>query len=156
MCETGFGFSFHDKGNSQCLDRMTRIVTRQMEDIPENSVVFINLVDTDTLYGHRRDPAGYGREIRRISEYLEGFCGLMRKEDVLYFTADHGCDPCFSGTDHTREYVPVLAFYKAEQNDDRPGEARSAEDNCIGITEGFDWCVKDIVRLEKEKNNESV
>ena len=148
--ETGFDFSFHDKGNDQCLARMTEIVTRGIPDIPERSVVFINLVDTDTLYGHRRDPAGYGREIMRISRYLEGFCGLMRNTDVLYFTADHGCDPGFSGTDHTREYVPLLVFDKSLVNDDGPVEAPEADARCLGISEGFNWCVKDIIRREKE------
>ena len=129
---------------------MTEIVTRGIPDIPERSVVFINLVDTDTLYGHRRDPAGYGREIMRISRYLEGFCGLMRNTDVLYFTADHGCDPGFSGTDHTREYVPLLVFDKSLVNDDGPVEAPEADARCLGISEGFNWCVKDIIRREKE------
>ena len=148
--ETGFGFSYHDKGNDQCLARMTEIVTRNNPEIPERSVVFVNLVDTDTLYGHRRDPSGYGREIMRISRYLEGFCGLMRDTDVLYFTADHGCDPCFKGTDHTREYVPLLVFNKSLVNDDEPSGAPGAEEMCLGISEGFDWCVKDIIRREKE------
>ncbi len=149
--ETGFNISFHDKGNDQCLNRMTQIVTRRTEGIDENSVIFINLVDTDTLYGHRRDPSGYWKEIARISRYLEGFYGLMHKNDVLYFTADHGCDPCFSGTDHTREYVPLLALEKEDRNDDMPGLMKTAEEKLIGITNGFDWCVKDIVRREKEK-----
>ena len=146
--EEGFILSYHDKGNDNCLRRMTEIVTRSGDEIPENALIFVNLVDTDTLYGHRRDPEGYGNEISRISGYLEGFCGLMHNNDILYFTADHGCDPSFGGTDHTREFVPLLAYVKAEQNEDAPGSMETASEKCIGITEGFDWCVNDILERE--------
>jgi phosphopentomutase len=146
--EQGFILSYHDKGNDQCLRRMTELVNRAGDAVPENSLVFVNLVDTDTLYGHRRDPEGYGREVSRLSRYLEGFCGLMHKNDILYFTADHGCDPGFAGTDHTREYVPLLVYVRSEQNEDAPGKQPDAEARCLGVTEGFDWCVKDILRRE--------
>lgn len=144
--EEGLFLSFHDKGNDACLKRMTDIVTRGKEysTVPENSVIFINLVDTDTLYGHRRDPEGYGKEIDRLSKYLEGFTGLMKEGDVLYITADHGCDPSFRGTDHTREFVPMLVFEKGLQG--KPGIHKSGEN--LGIIEGFDFAVKDILRRE--------
>ena len=149
--ETEFEYSYHDKGNDQCLSRMTQIVTRSGDDIPENSVVFVNLVDTDTLYGHRRDCEGYGREVRRVSRYLEGFCGLMKDNDVLYFTADHGCDPGFKGTDHTREYVPALTYVKAEYAGANAEKRLPAAERNLGIADGFDWIAKDIVRRERER-----
>ena len=61
-------------------------------------------------YGHRRDPQGYARALSEFDEWLGGFMEKMRPDDVLMITADHGCDPCYSGTDHTREYIPLLAY----------------------------------------------
>ncbi len=147
--EEGFDFSYHDKGNTQCLSRMTEIVTGSGDRIPDEAVVFVNLVDTDTLYGHRRDPEGYGREISRISSYLEGFCGLMKPGDVLYFTADHGCDPSFRGTDHTREYVPMLVFEKSVTRSPVSRRAPLGEMD-LGVIDGFDYPSKDIIRRVKE------
>lgn len=69
---------------------------------------FVNLVDFDMKYGHRRDVDGYAEALSEFDRWLTGFRKAMRPEDVLMITADHGCDPGFSGTDHTREYVPLL------------------------------------------------
>ena len=71
---------------------------------------FTNLVDFDMSCGHRRDPQGYAKALSEFDEWLGGFMAKMRHDDVLIITADHGCDPCFSGTDHTREYIPVLVY----------------------------------------------
>ena len=59
-------------------------------------------------YGHRRDPEGYAQALNEFDVWLGGFLDKMQREDVLIITADHGCDPCHSGTDHTREYIPVM------------------------------------------------
>lgn len=71
---------------------------------------FVNLVDFDALWGHRRDAIGYGREIVRFDEKLGELLPLMREDDLLIITADHGNDPTYIGTDHTREKVPFLAY----------------------------------------------
>lgn len=71
---------------------------------------FVNLVDFDALWGHRRDPIGYGREIVQFDEKLGELLSLLREDDLLIITADHGNDPTYSGTDHTREKVPFLAY----------------------------------------------
>ena len=71
---------------------------------------FVNLVDFDALWGHRRDAIGYGREIVRFDEKLGELLPLMRADDLLIITADHGNDPTYTGTDHTREKVPFLAY----------------------------------------------
>ncbi len=71
---------------------------------------FVNLVDFDMKYGHRRDVDGYAAALSEFDRWLAGFLEGMRQEDVLMITADHGCDPGFSGTDHTREYVPLLIY----------------------------------------------
>jgi phosphopentomutase len=71
---------------------------------------FTNLVDFDALWGHRRNPVGYGEELERFDEKLGEFLKVMREDDLLIVTADHGNDPTHTGTDHTREQVPFLAY----------------------------------------------
>lgn len=71
---------------------------------------FVNLVDFDALWGHRRDPIGYGAEIERFDEKLGILLPKLREDDLLIITADHGNDPTYTGTDHTREKVPFLAY----------------------------------------------
>ena len=71
---------------------------------------FVNLVDFDALWGHRRDAIGYGKEIVRFDEKLGELLPLLREDDLLIITADHGNDPTYTGTDHTREKVPFLAY----------------------------------------------
>ncbi|WP_337995738.1 phosphopentomutase [Oleispirillum naphthae] len=74
------------------------------------SLVFANFVDFDTLYGHRRDVEGYAAALEAFDARLPELAAALRCEDVVILTADHGCDPTWGGTDHTREWVPVLAF----------------------------------------------
>lgn len=73
---------------------------------------FINLVDFDMLYGHRRDAAGYTNALNEFDSWLSGFMSKIHDDDVIMITADHGCDPCFTGTDHTRECTPLLVYGK--------------------------------------------
>jgi phosphopentomutase len=72
--------------------------------------VFANFNDFDALYGHRRDVAGYAAALAAFDAALPQFRGRLRQGDLAIITADHGCDPSWRGTDHTREHVPVLAF----------------------------------------------
>ena len=74
---------------------------------------FTNLVDFDALWGHRRNPIGYGQELERFDEKLGQLLPKLREDDLLIITADHGNDPTYTGTDHTREKVPFLAYSKA-------------------------------------------
>ncbi|TMO87170.1 phosphopentomutase [Pseudoalteromonas spongiae] len=85
----------------------TAEVFKQAED---HSLTFVNLVDFDEKFGHRRDAIGYAKALKQLDDYLPEFLALLGKDDVLMITADHGCDPTWQGTDHTREYVPVLAY----------------------------------------------
>ncbi|GAB2667673.1 phosphopentomutase [Vibrio panuliri] len=82
----------------------------QIKAAGDNTIVFTNFVDFDSAYGHRRDVAGYAAALEyfdgRINEVLE----LMQEDDILILTADHGCDPTWQGTDHTREHIPVLVY----------------------------------------------
>jgi phosphopentomutase len=79
-------------------------------DAPDRSLVFTNFVDFDMLYGHRRDCAGYARALESIDARLPELLKVMCSDDLLILTADHGCDPSWPGTDHTREHVPVLVW----------------------------------------------
>lgn len=74
------------------------------------SLIFTNLVDTDMLYGHRRDYSGYKKAIEEVDSYLPKFIQNMDEDDLLIITADHGCDPTYKGSDHTREMVPVIIY----------------------------------------------
>ncbi len=76
----------------------------------DRSLTFVNLVDFDMVYGHRRDVAGYAHALEQFDTRLPDFIKQMRAGDLALITADHGCDPTWPGSDHTREHVPVLAF----------------------------------------------
>jgi phosphopentomutase len=81
-----------------------------LADAPDRSLVFSNFVDFDTLYGHRRDTAGYARALEQFDVRLPTLLAQLRADDIVVLSADHGCDPTWTGTDHTRENVPVLAY----------------------------------------------
>lgn len=89
---------------------------------------FTNLVDFDALWGHRRNPEGYGQELEHFDEKLGLFLDQMKEDDLLIITADHGNDPTFKGTDHTKERVPFLAYSPSMKN------SRKLEDqDCFGV-----------------------
>ncbi len=92
-----------------------------------NSFIFTNLVDTDMLFGHRNDAKGYGNAIEEIDTYVDDIVNAMSDDDLLIITADHGCDPTVLGTDHTREYVPILVFNKKQNGEN------------LGMIKGFDY-----------------
>jgi phosphopentomutase len=73
-------------------------------------LIFVNLVDFDQQYGHRNDMEGYGAALEQFDAWALGFEAALQPGDLAVLTADHGCDPTVAGTDHTREYVPLLAF----------------------------------------------
>ena len=83
---------------------------------PFHGLCFVNLVDFDALWGHRRNPAGYAQELEHFDEKLGQLLGLLSPKDLLLITADHGNDPTAPGTDHTREMVPLLAWSPAFTN----------------------------------------
>ena len=105
--EQGIELSYHDKGNAACLARTLALLE---EKSGRDRFIFVNLVDTDMIYGHRRDVAGYMKAVSAIDATLPGLMKAMEDGDVLVISADHGCDPTFTGTDHTREYVPLLWY----------------------------------------------
>lgn len=109
--ESGIIESHHDKGNDACLNRTLEILKNEKDDC----FMFINLVDTDMHYGHRRNIQGYYEAVSKIDMTIPKILDLLDEEDLLIITADHGCDPSFKGSDHTREYVPVLCYRKNKE-----------------------------------------
>ena len=98
---------------------MEQTIERAREDFC--GLCFVNLVDFDALWGHRRDPIGYAKEIEAFDEKLGILLETLREDDLLIITADHGNDPTYTGTDHTREKVPFLAYSKSmEQGGELP------------------------------------
>jgi phosphopentomutase len=78
--------------------------------LSDGGLLMANFIDFDSLYGHRRDPEGYGRALMAFDAFLPSLTAALQPGDLVIVTADHGCDPTYPGTDHTREHVPVLAF----------------------------------------------
>jgi len=101
----GIGRSFPSHGDAEGMD----LVRRELA-AARRGLVFANLVDFDTLYGHRNDAAGYGAALEAFDAELGRLLAGLGPRDMLIVTADHGCDPAFPGTDHTREYVPLLVY----------------------------------------------
>ncbi|MGP1613161.1 MAG: phosphopentomutase [Catonella sp.] len=98
---------------------------------------FVNLVDFDALWGHRRDPIGYGDEIEKFDVKLGEFLDVMRDDDLLIITADHGNDPTYTGTDHTREKVPFVAYSKSFKGSGSIPERNTFADMGATIAENF-------------------
>ena len=81
-----------------------------MKTAPEGSLIFTNFVDFDSSYGHRRDVAGYAHALEVFDARLPELDAILQPDDLVFIAADHGCDPTFPGSDHTREHIPVLAY----------------------------------------------
>jgi phosphopentomutase len=105
FAQQGLTESLHTEGNTDGL-RQTMAVAGRLE----RGLLFLNLVDFDMLYGHRNDPRGYYEALVEVDRWLPGFRAQLRAGDLCLITADHGNDPTFPGTDHTREHVPLLVF----------------------------------------------
>lgn len=128
----GITHAIHTGSNKEGLELTLKAVKRelQLEDIAyekdknynDKELIFTNLVDTDMLYGHRNDAKGYGNAIEEIDTYLKPIMDAMSDDDLLFVTADHGCDPTVEGTDHTREKVPVLIYSKSLPSKGNLGE----------------------------------
>lgn len=103
----GITESHHIDSNS---DGMAKLEARLKKDF--NGLLFVNLVDFDSKFGHRRNAKGYGEAIEQFDRELPAVMAAMRDEDMLIICADHGNDPNYNGTDHTREYIPVLVYGK--------------------------------------------
>ena len=101
----GISHSFSAKTNSHGIDQLLKAMKQFSKGL-----IFCNLADYDSNYGHRNDPEGYARALTEFDNRLPEILSLLDFSTVLIITADHGCDPTFTGTDHTREYVPIIVY----------------------------------------------
>lgn len=140
--KSGITHAIHTGSNKEGLELTLKAVKNELEldkiayknlNITKDAeFIFTNLVDTDMLYGHRNDAKGYGKAIEEIDTYIDDIIENMTENDLLIITADHGCDPTVEGTDHTREYVPILVY---KQN---------IEGKNLGLIKGFDYIAKTV------------
>lgn len=141
---------FAGKGVVRCDRRIGNAtdmeITSDFQKQEWSGLCFTNLVDFDMQYGHRRNPMGYAAALNEFDKWLGGFISEMRTDDVVILTADHGCDPCHSGTDHTREYIPVLIC----GNGIKP--ANLGTRTCFG---GIGATVLDLLRVDGKVDGES-
>ncbi len=129
----GITRSNHAAGNPACIEASLEAMREDYEGL-----LFINLVDTDMIYGHRRDVQGYADAIAAFDAKMPEFKALMGPEDILFITADHGCDPTYRGTDHTREYVPLLVYGKSLRQNVNLGVRETFADVSATILDAFD------------------
>lgn len=140
--KSGITHAIHTGSNKEGLELTLKAVKNKLEldkiayknlNITKDAeFIFTNLVDTDMLYGHRNDAKGYGKAIEEIDTYIDDIIENMTENDLLIITADHGCDPTVEGTDHTREYVPILVY---KQN---------IESKNLGLIKGFDYIAQTV------------
>ncbi len=103
----GLTGSNHAAGNPACIEAWLDYMRKDFDGL-----CFTNLVDYDMAYGHRNDPEGFAKALEYFDQKLPEIQSLMGDEDLLIITADHGCDPTFPGTDHTREHIPLLVWHR--------------------------------------------
>lgn len=138
----GVTHAVHIKNNMDGVDKTLEYMKTENEGL-----IFTNLVDFDMLYGHRNDVKGYGKALVDFDNRLPEILKLMREDDVLIITADHGCDPSTPSTDHSREYIPIVAYGKQIISGVNIGTRNSFSD--IGKT------VLDLLNVKNELYGES-
>lgn len=150
----GITEAIHTKDNEDGMDK-----TIEALDIVEEGLIFTNLVEFDSTWGHRRDVEGYARGLenfdKRLGELMNKIGSFRGKEsdDIIVITADHGCDPTFKGTDHTREYVPLLVYGKSIKAGTNLGTTRTFADSgeivreFLGVPGKLEYAQSDILKL---------
>ena len=131
----GITESIRTEHNMDGVDKLLTVMDKDFEGIS-----FLNLVDFDAKFGHRRDVVGYGKAIDEFDERIEEIVGKLREDDLLLITADHGNDPIAPGTDHTREYVPLLAYSPSMKGQGEIAQGHFAD---IGATIAANFGVQD-------------
>ncbi|WP_124057442.1 phosphopentomutase [Vaginisenegalia massiliensis] len=122
------------KSNMDGVDQLLKVMAQDFTGLS-----FTNLVDFDAVYGHRRDTVGYGQALADFDRRLPEIYAAMQEDDLLIITADHGNDPTYKGTDHTREYVPLLVYSPSLKE---PGALRQGHFSDIGATISANFAVK--------------
>ena len=128
--------SYKTKNNEEGIRKTIELI-----QAGEGALIFTNLVDFDMLYGHRRDPEGYAHCLEAFDAALPEMMAALREEDVLIITADHGNDPTWQGTDHTREYIPIVCYGPGIHQGADIGTRSSFADIAVTIADalGMDW-----------------
>ncbi|MFI3210603.1 MAG: phosphopentomutase [Peptostreptococcaceae bacterium] len=135
----GITEAIHTKSNMHGMEETINYINKE-----NNGLIFTNLVDFDSMYGHRRDVLGYKNALEEFDIKLEELMNSLKEDDVLIINADHGNDPTYKGSDHTREYVPVLVYGKKVNQGVNLGIRKSFSD--IGAT------VTDILNIKMPQN----
>lgn len=135
----GITKAFKTKSNMDGVDKTIDALTADF-----HGLIFSNLVDFDMLYGHRRDPLGYGKALEAFDARLPEIFAALAEDDLLIITADHGNDPTHIGTDHTREYVPLLVYSKSLNRAVDLGIRRTFADVAATIADNFEVQSPDI------------
>ncbi|WP_395086826.1 phosphopentomutase [Gracilimonas sp.] len=136
----GEGFTQYrpTKSNAEGISQLLSLMSAGLD----NSFVFVNLIDTDQLFGHRLDPAGYAGSLAEFDRAIPAIVSKIREDDLLIITGDHGNDPCSESTDHSRESVPLLVF---------PKNSAKAED--LGTGKTFSNIAKTVAEFFKLEND---
>jgi phosphopentomutase len=135
----GFTQYRHTKSNAEGISQLLSLMAAELE----NSFVFVNLIDTDQLFGHRLDPEGYAGSLEEFDRAIPAIVSKIREDDMLIITGDHGNDPCSDSTDHSREFTPLLVFPKVKAITENLGTGKtfsniaSTTADFFGITHDF-------------------
>ncbi len=149
FAEKGFSKFERTKNNAEGIQTLLRVM-----DEVEETFVFVNLIDTDQLFGHRLNPEGYAGSLKEFDDALPNILAKVKKDDLLIITGDHGNDPCSNSTDHSREFVPLLVYPKNKticedfdqsrntkqsksKKAENPGSRRFARECNLGTRETF-------------------
>lgn len=138
---SGITKSFKSKNNEEGMNQTIELAKSSF-----TGLVFTNLVDFDMEYGHRRDPIGYGKSIEAFDRFLPALMNSLQSDDLLILTADHGNDPTFPGSDHTRENVPVIFYNKLFNKGRYLGETDSFAVVGATIAENFNIDKKTLLK----------
>ena len=128
----GLTETYPNEGNQKNME-----LTLSLADRDFSGMCFVNLVDFDMLYGHRNDIEGYVRALNEVDIQIGQMMEKMKEDDILIITADHGCDPGFKGTDHSREYVPCLCYGSRVRPGVNLGIRESYADIAASVSEYF-------------------
>ncbi len=132
FAKQGLTRAIHTKSNIDGMEVTAECIAKY-----DTGLIFTNLVEFDMVYGHRNNAKGYARALEEFDSWLGGVTKTLTAGDLLLITADHGCDPTTKSTDHSREYVPLLAYCKANENGESLGVRDSISDIAATIAEIF-------------------
>lgn len=132
FADKGFNHYRRTKSNAEGIAQLLSLMKAVSDGF-----VFVNLIDTDQLYGHRNDPVGFGKSLEEFDRALPAILASMTDQDIMILTGDHGNDPTTAGTDHTREFVPLLYYNRFDSNFGNLGIRNSFADIAVSICDYF-------------------